>query len=119
MRVAVLGASPNSDRYSNRAIRSLRQHGHEVIPINPAHKLIEGLAVVPTLAADPSPIDTVTVYVSPKHIEPLIDGIIAARPRRIIANPGAESDTLREQARAAGIEYVEACTLVMLSTGQF
>ncbi|MGF6846174.1 hypothetical protein QFZ51_001409 [Chitinophaga sp. W3I9] len=41
------------------------------------------------------------------------------QPRRIIFNPGAENPELEDIAREHNIQPVEACTLVMLSTGQF
>lgn len=119
MIVAVLGASPNPERYANKAIRMLRSHGHEVVPVHPGHTTIEGLNVSPSLAEVGKAVDTVTVYVGPAHIGPLIPGIVALRPRRVIANPGAESAELKKQAAAAGIEYLEACTLVLLQTKQF
>lgn len=118
MRVAVLGASPNPERYSNRAIHSLRAAGHVVIPVNPAHKVIEGLETVARLA-DAGKVDTVTIYVGPAHIEPIIPDIIAVQPRRVIINPGAESDKLTVALKNNGIEVLEACTLVLLRTGQF
>jgi len=49
----------------------------------------------------------------------MVDDIIALRPRRIISNPGTESALMQQKAEEAGIEYLEACTLVLLSTGQF
>jgi predicted CoA-binding protein len=131
MKVAVLGASPKPERYSNKAVRMLRQHGHEVIPVNPAHAQIEGLKTVASLddlaRADSARADsqgaydihTVTVYVGPGQIGPLIGGIIRLRPKRVIINPGAESDELSARLKEAGIPALEACTLVMLSTGQF
>lgn len=119
MNVAVLGASPNPDRYANKAVRMLLQRGHSVYPVTPGHAVIEGISTAAHLGDIRDPIDTVTVYVGPKHIAPLIPEIVALQPRRIIANPGAESRELAQAAQAAGIQYVEACTLVMLTTGQF
>jgi predicted CoA-binding protein len=119
MRVAVLGASPNRERYSNRAVRELRDHGHEVVPVAPAHKEIEGLPAVAKLGDVKDPLDTITVYVGPQHIGPLVEQIVAARPRRVILNPGAEAKVLSDALAAAGIPCVEACTLVMLRTRQF
>ena len=119
MRVVVLGASPNPERYSNKAVRQLKVHGHDVIPVNPGHQLIEGLDVVSSLRGVSGPVDTVTIYVGPNHIEPMIDDIIALAPRRVIVNPGAESQKLTERLNIAGIPSMEACTLVLLSTGQF
>jgi hypothetical protein len=59
------------------------------------------------------------MYLGAARSNPLIDEIIAAKPQRIIMNPGAENPALAERAEAAGIEVVEGCTLVMLGTGQF
>jgi len=117
--VAVLGASSNPDRYSNKAIKMLVEAGHRVLPINTAGGEIEGLPVFSTLSDVKAQIHTITVYVGPANIKSLIPGIIAARPQRVIANPGAESIFLKAAAQAANIEYLEACTLVLLSTGQF
>ncbi len=118
-RVAVLGASPKPNRYSNLAIRSLRGHGYTVIPVHPAHEEIEGIPVIPRLGLIREHIDTLTVYIGPRNIIHLIDEIVALRPGRVILNPGTESRELELRLREADIAYLEACTLVMLSTGQF
>ncbi len=59
------------------------------------------------------------MYLGKQRSDPLIPAILAAKPRRIIMNPGAENDDLAEQAREAGIEVDYACTLVLLQTGSF
>ena len=118
-RVAVLGASPKPDRYSNLAVRTLQEHGYTVIPVHPAHDEIEGLQVAPRIGSIPGHVDTLTVYVGPRNVEPLIEEIVALRPGRVIFNPGAESPALERRLQEEGIPYLEACTLVMLSTGQF
>lgn len=119
MLVAVLGASPKKERYSNKAMTMLRQHGHRVIPINPGHAEIDGLPVFARLTDVPQQVDTVTVYVGLDHIGPLIPDIVKAKPRRVIMNPGTESDDLIRALDQARIPHLEACTLVLLSTGQF
>lgn len=117
--VAVLGASPKPQRYSHRAIHMLREYGHTVIPVNPIQREIAGLPVVPSLRAIDQTVDTVTVYVSPEHLEPLVDGLLMLRPRRVIFNPGAEHPRIAAQLRAAGIATEDACTLVLLRSHQF
>jgi predicted CoA-binding protein len=117
--VAVLGASRKRHRYSNRAIHALREHGYRVLPVNPAYDEIEGLPVAHSLADVPRGIHTLTVYVGPQHIGPLIEAIVELAPQRVILNPGAESAELEAELEHAGIPYLEACTLVMLGTGQF
>jgi hypothetical protein len=41
------------------------------------------------------------------------------KPKRIIFNPGAENRAFGEKLEKAGVEVVEACTLVMLHMGQY
>ena len=117
--VAILGASPKPDRYAYKAFQMLRDYGHQPIPVNPAFDEILGEKCYLTIAEAPKPIDTVTLYLGEARSNPLIDEIIASKPRRIIMNPGAENQTLAQKAEDAGIEVVEGCTLVMLRTGQF
>ena len=119
MKVAVLGASNNPERYSNKAIKMLLAHHHEVIPVNPAQKIIDGLAVVASLEKLPPDVHTITVYLSPEISSNMKESFLAARPKRVIFNPGAENPALAQHLKNAGIETVEACTLVMLSTGVF
>ncbi|MES2918544.1 MAG: CoA-binding protein [Pseudomonadota bacterium] len=117
--VAVVGASPKPERYSNKAVRLLREYGHNVLPVNPAQSLIEGLTVTPRIEELPRGIDTVTLYVGPDHSGALLEPLLALAPRRVIVNPGAENPALEAGLRAAGIAVEEACTLVLLRTGQY
>jgi predicted CoA-binding protein len=118
-RVVVLGASNKPQRYSFKAIESLVAKGHEVIPVNPALKEILGIKVINKFEEIKGDIDTITLYVGPDRLTEMAASVAALRPKRIIANPGAESEIMRQEAEKNGIEYIEACTLVMLSTGQF
>jgi len=117
--VAILGASPKPDRYAYKAFQLLRDYGHQPVAINPAFDEILGQKCYPKISDAPKPIDTVTLYLGAARSNPLIDEIIATKPRRIIMNPGAENPALAERAEESGIEVVEGCTLVMLRTGQF
>jgi uncharacterized protein len=116
MKVAILGASPKPDRYSNKAQRMLVEHGHEVFPVSPSAQEILGVA---GFSEVPEGMDTVTLYVGPKHLLPMLDQLIDAAPRRVIFNPGTESEEAMDRLKAAGIEVEEACTLVLLSVGEF
>lgn len=117
--VAVLGASTNPERYSNKAVRLLQEHGHHVIPVNPAQDLIEGLAVAHALGDIREPVDTLSLYMAPQHLAALADSIVTMKPGRVIFNPGTEDAALQSRLDAAGIPWEEACTLVLLRTGQF
>lgn len=118
-RVVVLGASRNPERYSNQAVVRLREHGHDVVPVNPGGGTVEGLAMLKDLSEIQGDVDTLTLYVGPQVSAALVDSIVRLRPARVIFNPGAENPELRQALEKAGIPCEEACTLVMLSTGQF
>ncbi len=117
--VAVLGASPKPARYSNQAVRLLLEHGYVVTPVHPKFEQIEGLQVVPTIRDIHKPVDTLSLYVGPERISPMINEILELKPGRVICNPGTESKELQERLDADGIPWLEACTLVMLRLGVF
>ena len=118
-RVIVIGASAKPERYSNRAVRLLLEHGHEVVPVNPGISSIEDIPVIPKLENVSGHVDTVTLYVSAERSSALKDAIIHLHPDRVIFNPGAENPTLLAALEANGIRTEEACTLVLLNTDQF
>jgi hypothetical protein len=97
----------------------LARFGHRPIPVNPAFDEVLGAKCYRSIRDVADKIDTVTMYLGKQRSDALIDEIVAAKPRRIIMNPGAENDDLAAQAEAAGIEVDYACTLVLLQTGQF
>lgn len=119
MNVAVLGASANPDRYSHKAMQALMTNGHRVFPVHPALSTLLGTPVYPALPAIPEPLHTITVYLSPAHQARVGEQMLQCAPRRVIFNPGTENPPLAARLNAAGIEALNACTLVLLSTGQF
>ena len=118
-RAAVLGASPKEDRYSFKAVHMLKEHGYQPIPVHPAGHTVDGIVALKSLDEIEDSIDTLTVYVSAKISSGEFDRILSVKPRRVIFNPGAENSELADKLREAGIEVVEACTLVMLRTEQY
>ncbi len=114
----VLGASENPARYSNMAINRLLSHGHEVIGVaNKAGKVKDVIIHNSPVSSDE--IDTITLYLNPQNQIPYYDYILSLKPRRIIFNPGTENEDLEDLATKNGIKVQEACTLVMLGTGQY
>ncbi len=114
----VLGASDNPARYSYLAITRLRNSGHPVKAIGRKHVLVADVAVE-TEKKDWMDIHTVTMYLSKEHQKDYYDYILSLEPDRIIFNPGAENEELQKLAIDKGITTMNACTLVMLSTGQY
>jgi uncharacterized protein len=114
----VLGASDNSSRYSYLAIQRLRNKGHDVIGIGKHAGVVEDVTIE-TTKQPVEEIDTVTLYLNPLHQKEYYDYILSLKPKRIIFNPGAENEELKQLALQNNIQPMEACTLVLLSTGQY
>lgn len=114
----VLGASDNPSRYSYLALHRLRNHDHPVVAIGKRKTLVSDVEVDTEKKAY-TDIDTVTLYLNPVHQEEYYNYILSLKPRRIIFNPGAENEKLAALAKENGIQPMEACTLVLLSTGQY
>ena len=114
----VLGASENPARYSNLAVKKLTANRHTVIAIGKKKGMI-GDVEIGTAQKPFEGIDTVTMYLNPSRQKEYYDYIISLHPKRIIFNPGAENDELAELAAQKNIAVQEACTLVLLSTGQY
>jgi len=118
-RVVVLGASANPARMSYQAVRELRDAGHEVLPVHPAISSLHGADVLTSLMEVRGEVDTLTVYVNQERSSAMEDLILEMQIKRVIFNPGAENPDLMKKLEAADIECLEACTLVMLRTGEF
>ena len=115
---AVIGATPNPQRYAYMATSRLVRYGHKVYPVGIHKGDIEGEKIMTDYPKLPE-IDTVTLYVGPKNQVHWIDYILGLNPKRIIFNPGTENTVLEEKAEEKGIECVHGCTLVMLSAGEY
>ena len=119
MNVAIIGASNKLNRYSNKALKLLKEKGHAVFPIHPRLEEIEGIKVLKSLKDISDKVDTITLYVAQNTSSMMLDDIIDVFPSRIIFNPGAENPDLFQKAQEKGIDVINACTLVLLSTRQF
>lgn len=117
--VGILGSSANAARFSHRAQALLMESGHSAYPISIRESSILGIPCCRSILDIEDFLDTVTLYLSPGRQREVIDELVAARPGRVIFNPGAESVDSMEKLDNAGIPVIEACTLVMLRTNQF
>ncbi len=118
MKVLVYGASTNPSRYAYIATELLLQHGHEVTLVGIKKWEVLGLTIQQD-QPDLKDIDTVTLYVGPANQEGLFDYLKVLGPRRVIFNPGTENPALERELEKLEIQTEEACTLVLLHTGQF
>ncbi len=116
----VLGASENTERYSNIAIRMLREKQFETIAIgNKVGKVLDvPITTINNLDSIPA-IHTITLYLNPKNQEKYYSFILNLKPKRVIFNPGTENQEFMELLEENKIEVLQACTLVLLRTKQY
>ncbi|MFT6971859.1 MAG: putative CoA-binding protein [Roseivirga sp.] len=119
-KTAIIGSNPRTNNYAFKAAQMLKAHGHEFVPIGISEgevlgKTILNIAEVPKV----SELDTLTLYINPQRQQDWYKYLVGLAPKRMIFNPGTENQQLKNLAEKEGIECVEACTLVMLSVGNF
>lgn len=114
----ILGASTNPSRYANIAANRLSSAGHPIVNIGLKSGEVAQEPIQPygTLVKD---VDTITLYLGPQNQPQYYQYILDINPKRLVFNPGTENEELNKLAKEAGIETIEACTLVMLATGQY
>lgn len=117
--VVIVGASDDPEKYSYKALKLLKAHSYNPIPVNPTKDMIDGIKCLHSISELTEHADTFTIYVRPQISSTMIDEIIAATPERVIMNPGAENTDLKSACEANGIRAIFLCTLVLLGTGQF
>ncbi len=117
-RTLILGASTNPARYAYLVANKLVRKGYPIVNIGRKVGKVAGVEIE-EMATPYDDIDTITLYVGPQNQASYYDYIINTKPRRVIFNPGTENEVLRAKLSAAGIQSLEACTLVMLNTGQY
>lgn len=119
-KTVIIGATPDRSRYAYLAAQMLSQYQHEIVPVSIKTGEVLGNEIL-DLRKKPAieDVDTVTMYIGTRNQADWIDYILSLKPKRIIFNPGTENYDFEERAEARGIEALQACTLVMLRTGQY
>ena len=108
--IALVGASPNPDRPSNRVMGFLLQRSYRVFPVNPgqAGKQILCQDVYASLADVPEPVDMVDVFRASEYLDSVVDEALALYqlPKVIWAQLGVRDDQAAVKAEAAGIQVI-------------
>lgn len=107
-RIAMVGASDNPARDSNRVFRYMARYGYKQIPVNPVTPSVEGIPTVPDLAAaaQQGPIDIVDVFRAPDQVVPVVEAAIAVKAKAIWFQLGVVNADAIAKAKAAGMQVV-------------
>jgi predicted CoA-binding protein len=112
---AVVGASPDRGRDSNRIAALLKSRGYRVIPVNPNCDEVVGERAYATLADVPEPVDVVDVFRRSDAAGRHVDEAIAIGARAVWLQLGVIDNAAAERARAAGLDVVmDRCPAIEL-----
>lgn len=114
----IIGATPNSGRYAYLAAQMLTAKGHDIVNVGIKKGMVAGVEIEKPGAIHKD-IDTVTLYIGPHLQDQYYNYILETKPKRVVFNPGTENPELEALLESNGIAPLEACTLVLLSTGQY
>lgn len=114
----IIGATPNPDRYAYKAANMLHAKGHDIINVGIKPGAVAGVEIEKPGVIHED-VHTITLYIGPHLQSDYYDYILKTKPQRVIFNPGTENSELEALLEENAIEPVEACTLVMLATGQY
>ena len=108
--LAIIGASADRSKYSNKSLLAHQQAGYEIYPINPKEETIEGLKCYKSILEVPVALERISLYVPPAVGVKLLPDIAKKGCQELWVNPGADSPELLEQARALGLTAICACS---------
>ena len=115
MRVMIVGASTNREKFGNKAVRAYAGQGHVVLPVNPRAEFIEGIRCYQSIADVPGPIDRASLYLPPAlGLEAVRELAARGDVSELWLNPGSESDELIGEARRLGLGPILACSIVAI-----
>ena len=104
--VAVVGASPDTEKASNRIFNYLKQHGYKVIPVNPNADKIGDNVCYPSLVAVPEKVDVVDIFRRPEDCDSVVQEAIDIGAKAVWMQEGIVNEKAAEKARRAGLMVV-------------
>ncbi|WP_443937876.1 CoA-binding protein [Pedobacter sp. MW01-1-1] len=114
----IIGATPKPESYAYKAAHMLSRFQHPIVNVGVKKGPIAGVEIeLPEKIH--SDIHTITLYIRPALQAQYQQYILQTKPKRVIFNPGTENPELEELLEQHNIEALEACTLVLLTTGQY
>lgn len=119
-KTVIVGCTPKHYNYANAAAERLKAAGYPFVPVGIQEGEVCGEPIL-LMHAEPKieKVHTIALYINAKRQKQWFGYLLSLGPRRIIFNPGAENQVFKELAEKEGVKCEEACTLVMLSVGNY
>jgi predicted CoA-binding protein len=118
-KTAVIGVTPNENRYAFKAVTKLTENEFPVVALGFRSGEVAGHSILMDWPKTIEGLKVVTMYIGPARQPDFYDYIIGLNPKKVIFNPGTENEEFYKKLEQHGIEFEEACTLVLLSTNSY
>ena len=112
-RFAVVGSFRNESKYAYRILKTLKEKGYEVYPVNPSLGEVDGLTCYPSVKDIPDSVDVVDIVTPPQITEKIVRECKEKGISRVWIQPGAESKTVIEFCKDNGIKVVRNLCIMM------
>ena len=110
---AVVGVSPDMNKYGYKVYEDLKKGGYTVYAVNPGYDSIRGETCYPDLKSLPRTPDVVEFVCPPKVTEGVVKSLKALGIGKAWMQPGAESVEAIEFCRQNGIDVLhDVCIMV-------
>jgi uncharacterized protein len=110
---AVVGTSPNREKYGHKVYEDLKRGGYEVYPINPSYDDIDGETCYPDLHSLPCKPDVVEFVCPPPVTERVVEDMVSLGIDKAWMQPGAESEEAINTCLENGISVLhDVCIMV-------
>ncbi|MEN8614837.1 CoA-binding protein [Dehalogenimonas sp. THU2] len=104
--IAIVGASPDPERHSNKVFAYLRDNNYWVVPVNPTVDKVLERQSYPDLASVPGPIEVVNVFRASDKVMPIVDEAIAVGAKVLWLQEGVINEAAAAKAREAGLTVI-------------
>jgi len=104
--LAVVGASPNTEKWGFKVYNTLKRLGFDVYPVNPKHEKIRGNVCYPDLKSLPKKPDVVITVVPPKITEDVVKECRKIGIKKVWMQPGSESQNAVDFCKENGIDVI-------------
>ncbi len=113
-RWAVVGATPNKEKFGNKLFNKLLSRGYDVYPVNPTYDEVEGHKAYKDVLSLPE-VDCIDVVVPKKLAMGIIDMAVEKNIKNVWFQPHTYDDEIIAYAKSKGLNVVyDHCVLVEL-----
>lgn len=112
-RFAVVGSFRNESKYAYRILKTLKDKGYEVYPINPRLKEVEGVACYVSVKDIPVVVDVADIVTPPEITKKVVRECREKGITRVWLQPGAESKEVIKFCKENNIKVVYNLCVMM------